>query len=111
MRIPFLMMTNEVAIQERKELIARVIAAASQSVVFEHGVTKCPVCLLIGICTYLRVQSTQDEIRYCICPECCATVKAIGAVKTPEPLPEAGLAYNNSNKKGKRNGNLRATKS
>lgn len=110
MRIPFLMMTNEVAIQERKELIAKVIAATSKSVAFEHGITKCPVCLLIGVCTFLRVQSTQDEIRYCICPECCATVKAIGAVKTPEPLPEAALAYNN-NKKGKKNGNTRKTES
>lgn len=112
MALPYCIMLEQVALQERKELISLVIATSNKAVRYEHNATLCPVCLLIGVQSVMGVASTVDETRYCSCRECGATVKAIGviSVKTTKTIVKIEQPANNDyrkSKKGRKNGNSR----
>lgn len=101
-RLPFAVLCDTVALQERKELIRLVIEATNKAVLFEHSGTKCPVCALVKVESILKVVTTKEEIRYCHCPECEATIKAIGEISKKPVIITPN--QNNDNTKNRKRG-------
>jgi formate dehydrogenase maturation protein FdhE len=102
MLIPYALKCDAVAKQERLELIQAAFSATNRAVKFISRETLCPVCLLIGLQSPLKVTSTTEEIRYCMCLVCGCTVKAVGeAVKKPETIAKKEIEQDTKVRKAK----------